>query len=311
MPIANAGTLIENVVLIESLRVLCDEAVSDSSSIEFINSFTMAPRSPWTERLYAGPLKLARRQMIEANFDSTDVSGEFCQVYARSCLALSYEGPSGALLAAILLSLKKKRARFWLNDSGFYQSSANTGNHNIDSIAAEVLPNDLQPRLDLVCSATPYPTSLVELKLELSKWRQSSNGRQFRIGYLDPNRYCAGGARHTAATSSADHCEWLEMLNVDLPSVVMSVHFSANCNQPLLRKELQYLYKDASERGYVSNTFSNSYLTTTISINSNDSKLSSLEIMNRACSNILSAWDRWRTVSGQGKMALTSRRYDT
>ena len=47
MPILNAGTIVENIALIESARLVFEEAPNTKEPVEFVNSFAMPPFTPW------------------------------------------------------------------------------------------------------------------------------------------------------------------------------------------------------------------------------------------------------------------------
>jgi hypothetical protein len=46
MPILNAGTIVENIVLVEAARLVFEEPPNTSVPVELVNSFAMGPFTP-------------------------------------------------------------------------------------------------------------------------------------------------------------------------------------------------------------------------------------------------------------------------
>jgi len=112
MPILNAGTIVENIALIESARVVFEEPPNTKEPVEFVNSFAMPPFTPWR-----GPGDyLLNAGLILADVQKPGSDTTHSGLFATCCAPNPAQGPSGALLVGLLALRMGVPMRFWLND---------------------------------------------------------------------------------------------------------------------------------------------------------------------------------------------------
>lgn len=169
MPIQNVGTLIENLVVTEAAAVLL-ERLGPNETLGFATAFAMPPLSEWRPHNQAIGISTAALQQIRNSRGGT----EFLQVM-RACLRHSLaEGPSGALLAGLLATLKRKRLRVWANDieDGHY-GNAIPALETLDEIVRKILPGSESSLTVVPPCSKPYPESIDDLKTVLGEWHES------------------------------------------------------------------------------------------------------------------------------------------
>jgi hypothetical protein len=263
MPILNAGTIVENIVLVEAARLVFEEPPNATVPVEFVNSFAMGPITPWR-----GPGDyLLNAELVLASVRKPGPDSSHSGLFAACCAPDLTKGPSGALLVGLLAQRLGAPVRFWLNDLNSAPHYPNTmaGLQKFGSTVAGLAPPGLPPA-GLVTCGIPYPRSMTSsLQPALQGWRAGLPAPR-RIGYLDPNRYRIAGA-NGPETSSADHRLWLETLRSGDPPLAISVHFAAHNNWPTLRPEVARLQRDATDAGYSACvTCRHSYFHTVVSL---------------------------------------------
>ena len=288
MPILNAGTVVENIALIEAARLVFEEPPNTNEPVEFVHSFAMSPFTPWR-----GPGDyLLNAGLILANVQKPGSDRTHAGLFATCCAPNLDQGPSGALLVGLLAQRLGAPVKFWLNDliSDPHYPQTMAGLQSFDSTLAGLAPRGL-PTAALVTCGTPYPQSMLSsLQPTLQGWSAGGFAAR-RLGYLDPNRYRLAGA-NGPETSSGDHRLWLEALRSGDPQFAVSVHFTAHNNWPSLRPEVAGLQCDATDAGYSSVTCRHSYFHTVVSLFHQDvRKTAELRVTLRT--RILAAWQRW------------------
>src|SRR5438309_480875 len=118
MPIRNMGTLLENIVLVEAMRLIHRDATPDYP-IEFLNSFAMPPLSEWGAHPVASGFNAAHLTHLRTS--PQPVPQDSYQGLLWSCLQQppsnpGTRGPNGALLCALLAHHLRAPLRLWLND---------------------------------------------------------------------------------------------------------------------------------------------------------------------------------------------------
>jgi hypothetical protein len=288
LPILNAGTVVENIALVEAARLVFEEPSNINEPVEFVNSFAMSPFTPWR-----GPGDyLLNGGLILANVQKPGSDRTHAGLFATCCAPNMDQGPSGALLVGLLAQRLGAPVRYWLNDlsSDPHYPHTMAGLQAFDSTLAGLAPLGLPPAALVTCGIA-YPQSMSSsLQPTLRSWSEGGSARR-RLGYLDPNRYRLAGA-NGPETSSVDHRLWLETLRSGDPQFAVSVHFTAHNNWPSLRPEVAGLQCDATDAGYSSVTCRHSYFHTVVSLFHHD-VLKAAELRVTLRTRILATWQRW------------------
>lgn len=294
MPIRNMGTLLENIVLVESLRHL-DAGAESSAPIDYVNSFAMPPLSPWTA--HSADACFSQTQMT-----SLLMSAPPPHSYAgllRACLQqlpLGVQGPNGALLCALLSHHMQRPLRLWLNDipAGHY-GNALPALAAMNTDVQQILGLAVPPTNPILTCDVPYPDSTSDavpsgLSQCLAAW---ANGAAARLGFLDPMRYRATD-RKAGETSSEDHCAWLELLRKNFSGPVLSVHFTGHRNHSELKPEVAKIHADAIASGYQhSLVTSHSHYFTVVAVHDPKGEAASLVRANALNSAVRAQWVQW------------------
>src|SRR5690349_14478834 len=167
MPIQNVGTLLENMVITESVSVMLNQ-VPEGKQLGFATAFAMPTLSEWRPHAQAVGLSDAALKEMSRSHDDTDF------VTVMSC-CVSYcreKGPNGALLAAVLATIKGSGLRIWANDipDGHY-GNAIPSLERIAALIEKMLPAK-KPDIVVRVSDRPYPWSLDDLKAVVSNWAE-------------------------------------------------------------------------------------------------------------------------------------------
>ena len=250
MPRRNLGTLLENIVLFETVRLLTDSC-SAGSVVEFVNSFVMPPLSNWGDRendksLTPGTLERMGHRPKYRN--------EFSEVYRLLYDFSEERGPSGALLAALVLKRSSLVGRYWLNDLAddhpkLRYKDEPTGLAQVETVASEVLKTKSEDWSISTCRV-PYPDSFEHLRTTLQDWAKLESPVA-RVGYLDPDDYVIPNRNSEKAhTDPSSVGTFLRLLKSDFDGPVGSVHFLFG-QKPEKRQELiESLYSVGYEQGY-------------------------------------------------------------
>ncbi|MGZ8445372.1 MAG: hypothetical protein ACXWXZ_18410 [Candidatus Binatia bacterium] len=249
MPIRNMGTLIENVVLVEVMRLL-SQVTSESTSVDFLNSFAMPPLSSWhahrtdygfsadqLNALQAGPQPEPR--------DS--YQGLLWLCLQQPPVQPGTEGPNGALLCGLFAQTSSHPVRFWLNDipDGHY-GNALPALATLNETVRRVAGAAACPQNTVIACDAPWPECQASLGETAAQWRSGSRGR---VGFLDPMRYRVAGAKG-GETDSESHGNWLRLLADGMACPVISVHFTGHNDWPFLRPEIRRMHADGFVASY-------------------------------------------------------------
>lgn len=259
MPRANEGTLLENIVLVEAARTLC-ELTADGDTIDFVNSFVMPPLSKWNSK----PKDNGMTTEALSNIAKCQDAG---RGYANSMKAsLNFQpdsGPNGALLTALTLKMNKREGRFWLNDLE-EQETRYKGErfqlHQVEEVANQILA---VPSSNWTIETCPdfFPESLGNLAARLGRWSAPAA----RLGYLDPDFYSPTDRDpQSPQTDSASVRTFLETLLGGLSIPVISVHFTCNQMTEVFAAQIAGLCEDGKTTGFESCHFTHGRFATVV-----------------------------------------------
>ncbi len=248
MPIQNIGTLLENIVVVESAVALMHAYDVAAKPLEFANAFAMPPLSPWVPHKKDSGFDDTALDRVR---DAEDAVMSGATVYARllraNLKADRTRGPNAAMLVAGVWA-PRRACRMWLNDlpDGHY-GDAIPHLKQVAKIAAATYGLDCTAQdFEVRVADAPYPSSLDDLAETLKTWTALAPPGA-RLGFLDPMRYRIDG-RGNAETSSEDHRRWLGHLAFEGHTV--AVQFTGHSDHPSLHRELVALHDDSRAEGY-------------------------------------------------------------
>jgi hypothetical protein len=305
MPIQNSGTLLENIVLVECSRTLLDKV--GGNSVEVVNSFAMPPLSDWIQHPNNHAFNQNRLQRLAESLQDTAGGDDYPHLLARCVRTYPHQGPSGALLLALLLKMRRCQGRFWLNDrddESRHYPETGKGLQNFIEAIDRIVKEDV-PALEVAVCLTPYDDSLADLTKILKHWSTLKEPAVARIGFLDPKRYRKDGERKGAETSSRDHRTWVRLVRSYDPQIALAVHYTGHCNFPLLRAELCMLREDATLEGYQQSAmFSHDYFTTTVSVWHRTGSSQAEVFVQELTESVQRGWNDWCELTGRGRPPL-------
>jgi hypothetical protein len=134
MPRLNYGTLLENIVVLESTRMCLDQSSADEL-LAFASAFAMPPltecwckavdaaNSPCFSETFLRQLsaKHVPPQTLEQYWSlciNNVPNAAIQRISGRTCPDLSRWGPNGALLACMLTAQRQRQIHLWINDNG-------------------------------------------------------------------------------------------------------------------------------------------------------------------------------------------------
>jgi len=302
MPFMNAGTLLENIVLVDCCRLLMEDG--GDGPIDFASSFAMPPLSPWVP--HKCDANFSRDMLDKLSAEKPSVpAGEYPSLL-RACLGHdSTCGPNGALLVAMLAVVTNRRVRFWLNDieEGRY-GNAIPQLKRINRIAIEILGEKTQAQVDdPAVTSRPYDDSLAHLEHMLKDWAREGPPSA-RLGYLDPWWYRIERTERNE-TSVADHRRWLRILAEGNDGPTLSVHFTANEDREQLRRELAQMYADGIGAGYQKTVaFRCDYYGVSVNVRCPVSTFDVDTIVSEVTNRVASSWKRWHEIIGSDEIEL-------
>jgi hypothetical protein len=299
MPIQNAGTLLENIVLLESARLLLRETGGDGRPLDIANAFAMPVFSEWrlAEKYVRHSAFNTNRLTRVLNADAGE-AGAYPALLQRCLRARPGQGPNGALLVALLAGLEGRALRLWLNDlpddAGHYPGAL----ASLERLAAtveEILGAHTITAVR-VCPS-PYPASLDDLSAALRDWdRQQSPCA--RLGFLDPMRYTTA-PRDGPQTSPKDHCDWLRRLREGGEGPALAVHFTGNSMTADLWREIASLAEDGRQAGYPSTRgFKTRHYVASVSCYHPDGPRPAAALAGRLVKGVEQAWRGWHRAGG-------------
>jgi hypothetical protein len=158
MPIQNIGTLLENMVVTETVSVMLDE-VESNQRLGFATSFAMPTLSEWRPHPQAVGMSTAALKEIAKGHTDTD----FLSAMSRCLSHTPDRGPNGALLAGVLATLRGSGLSVWANDipDGHY-GNAIPSLEKIVTLVRRILPGS-KPDISVKVCDRPYPWSLDNL----------------------------------------------------------------------------------------------------------------------------------------------------
>jgi hypothetical protein len=233
MPRLNHGTLLENLVVLESTRVL---APAQATSVEFASAFAMPSL---TQCWHRTPAESGNNPRFNAGVMTNLLNGAIPVGAATSYSALlrvclqnlphlpvvpyawanavhrcDFGAPNGALLAALLRRLLGQTMRIWSNDLVDQQARYHGGpaqNAATECPRTNMYADALsggyggQIGVDTFCDQA-FPSSIQAM----TNWCGQC---VVRIGFLDPDSYVAARNPEPGQVDSIDHTRWLTNLH--------------------------------------------------------------------------------------------------
>lgn len=242
MPKLNAGTLLENLVLVEAADLLLGVAETAAEDLLFANAFAMPPVSTWS-----GTGAGFSDDDLDRVSETRDVNvGRYAELL-RTVLRLDpSRGPNGAVLVGQTAARRGRRVRMWLNDieGSTHYANVPAELERLEEVLTAVGAPDALAEKAKVCGKLPFPLSMISLKEWLTERRV---GVAPMLGYLDPDAYTLT-RRADACTNAESHRAWLRALRSAAPS--FAVHFMANQTAALRRKLISGMEDDAAAAGW-------------------------------------------------------------
>jgi hypothetical protein len=230
MPRLNYGTLLENVVTLEVVRLCFDRSAVDEV-MGFATSFAMPPltqcwarsmteqnNSPAFNEAFLSQLAVSQNtpQSLREAWAlciSNHPTLPVCRLRVaqpENCL-YSSGGPNGALLAAMLAAQRSREIHIWVNDDGGRYGEVPPALPNSET----EVPNTLAHGAALVGAhangtATHDPGMFPGTIPGLQAWltQGAGNTATIRVGFLDPDNYTEGQTQVTRD----QHQRWLRVL---------------------------------------------------------------------------------------------------
>ncbi len=314
MPLQNTGTLLENLVLVESARLLFDET---QGIVDIASAFSMPPLTVWRRAekySYDSPLFTIAQLNAVANGYATEP--ESYRELLRQCLAYDrMRGPNGVLLVGLLALQRERTLRAWVEDvsgAAAHYGPTRPVLEALGTYASAIGKTNHSPFGRLTVTTTPYPDCIDELRNTLSGWMQRAPA-QARLGYLDPNVYHPEG-REGLQTARRDHQQWLRSLTRGAPTWSASVHFSSNRSTEALVQGLKQMHADARAAGYhATRSYRHQSHTITVCVQG-PSLDAAAQYMNGLDKAVQAGWMQWVDALGNGSdappEAVPLERYD-
>ena len=242
MPRLNYGTLLENIVVLESARI-CLDGLTVESPLGFASAFAMPPLTQcWCkpgEEVSNPEFNHVFLQRVAKQDNPSQSLQQFWSLSIRNRPNLpvhpfdlqypdhSYEsaGPNGALLAAMLGAQRNRAIHLWINDNAErYGTVRQAAGVEPDTLTGAGLLVGLQATGSTSDVIGLFPSTIARLTDWLAKG--SGRGTTVRVGFLDPDNYAEGQTQ----VSPADHQHWLRVLAKD-STHVLSATFSGCQNR--------------------------------------------------------------------------------
>ncbi len=255
MPIRNMGTLLENIVVVEAMRLLA-QGNQEKLPIDFLNSFAMPPQSEWCE--HGRDYGFSRAQLNTLRVNRPPAQASSYEGMLRACLQQPLgnpgtQGPNGALLVAMLAHHLTCPLRLWLNDipNGHYRNGIH-GLAKINTNVQQVLGLVAAPENVVVTCDQRWPDSLIppspnNLSQTLEMW--GSSNIHARLGFLDPKLYRENNPRDSETDSESHQC-WLRLLSDGFSHLIISIHFTGNSHTPHIGPAVRQMHQDGLAAGY-------------------------------------------------------------
>lgn len=309
MPRLNYGTLLENAVVLETVRLCLEEAGDD---LAFATSFAMPPFTEcWSTSgdrqnspRFDEPtlMRIAGCEQPPTTLRwfwracITTRAGLSCSSYLKATdetNRFDFGGPNAALLAVMLANSMQRRLRLWVNDSG---DRYGTDAANIANVALALAPNTnaastAHPQID---TRTLFPDSIEELEC----WLQSLGlpTQAARIAFLDPDSYGSGAAK----VSTLAHERWLRTLAKDSERAISVIFFAyggPGVTSAQRTATLNSVRNDAADLYPHSLTFTNGSYAVAVKCRWNKDEI---KLLSSLRARVNAEWNKW------GKMPLAT-----
>lgn len=269
MPRLNAGTLLENIVVLEGARLAFDEAALEEG-VAFATSFAMPPLTQCWSRPYEASTPPFNHKVLAGQATQMSHPAQSLQELWALCTnnapgiefqrfqdfrpgkdqtIFSSPGPNGALLASMLAAQRGRVIHIWANDKGDRYGQGSAASPNAIRQSAMLTGRDAHGSATEI--GGEFPGSIPHL----SDWLATGEARlsSIRIAFLDPDNYMQGDAQ----VSADDHDRWLRALAIGGARAI-AVMFSGCQDHGLDNKErdarLAHFHHDAVDlypRSYV------------------------------------------------------------
>ncbi|MFH1118049.1 MAG: hypothetical protein V1792_29360 [Pseudomonadota bacterium] len=244
MPRLNYGTLLENLIVLEVMRLCFDHSAPEEATA-FASSFAMPPLTEcWckseNERNNSPNFDhdflrhLTGRQNPEQSLKelwSLCVINQpdlpICEYRAAQPDNMRYDagGPNGALLGAMLDAQLGRTIHLWLNDNG--------GRYGLipprvlsahSELPATLVRGGALVGMPIEGTTAVHPGVFPDAIAGLRAWLAEGNAHfGTRVGFLDPDNYAQGQG---AEVSPYDHRLWLRTLATDCEQVLSAMFFA-------------------------------------------------------------------------------------
>ena len=242
MPRLNYGTLLENIVVLETTQICLDRSTPDDS-LAFASAFAMPPLTQcWCKPADEANNPLFNNAFLVERAAGQNVSQSIQQLWSL-CInnmpdlpvwlfhgdhAVQYAtaGPNGALLASMLTVQRGGQIHLWINDNGerYPGRRAPVAGTPPDTLAQAALLVG-GPATGTACEPIGWFPDTIP---HLTEWldQGAAGNAAVRLGFLDPDNYAEG----LTQVSPQDHRQWLHTLATNAERV-LSVTFSGCQNR--------------------------------------------------------------------------------
>jgi hypothetical protein len=245
MPRLNYGTLLENIVVLETMRVGLERSHADAA-VGLATAFAMPSLTEcWCKLAEASSNPWFNHNVLRSMLERQHPAGSLkwfwslclknepnlpVQPFYRTEGVLKYQagGPNGALLAAMLAVRRRREVHLWVNDNGERYDRRPGGRRVRDAREGTLDDAALLLKMRAAGTCTEVPGSFPDTIGHLQGWLHDGDRRRVasRVGFLDPDNYAEG----TTQVSSHDHRHWLRVM-ANGSECVLSVMFSGCQNR--------------------------------------------------------------------------------
>jgi len=227
MPRLNYGTLLENIVVLESAR-LCLESLEGDGALAFATAFAMPPLTQcWCKPKDTASSPCFTHDCLKKLSAANNAPGSIRQLWSlcvegsqalpvrafhssEPVLLYASAGPNGALLAAMLAAQRRQTIHLWTNDNAERYGPVPNAHCGEDTPPDTLAQAGLLAGGDAAGSAVDVIGWFPDTVPNLAQWLTNEAVRrcEIRLGFLDPDNYAEGQTQ----VSPGDHRRWLRVL---------------------------------------------------------------------------------------------------
>ena len=308
MPRLNYGTLLENIVVLESTRICLDQSSGDDP-VAFASAFAMPPLTQcWCKPVDAANSPCFNdtflRQVAEKHSPPQTLE-QFWALCINNLpnvpirlfhedqpLRYPFAGPNGALLACMLAAQRHRRINLWINDNAERYGNVPQASPGVElgsSTAVSAAELLLGTQIDGTVSDITgwFPRTIPNL----ADWLvNGGGGTAVRIGFLDPDNYAEGQTQ----VSAYDHRQWLRVLATNCAQVLCATFSGCQNRGPqnaARNQRLALFHSDEVALYPRSLVFEYGNFQTGVKIRWPDNAVD--YVAANLCQRITAAWRRW------------------